>query len=246
MFKIKLHPLFYLSTFLLVVTGHFHDLFIFLSIILFHELGHILAGKIFKWKIKEVRILPFGAITIFDEGINKPLIQILIISIMGPIFQIIFYFLLRNYISIDRLHYSLLFFNLLPIVPLDGSKIFNVLFNLFLPFKISHYLTTFLSFLLVVLGGIFLIFYKFNFLLILVFLLLGIKAFDELKNHLLIFEKFLFERYFTKRKYKRYKYINGIDERKIYQDFYTIFNYDNKSFTEREILKEMFDFKEKL
>ena len=74
-FKFRIHPLFYITIFIYVFTGHFRDFFLFFSIILFHEFGHVIGGILFKWRIKEILILPFGALTIFNEGLNKPLFQ---------------------------------------------------------------------------------------------------------------------------------------------------------------------------
>ena len=81
-YKIKFHPLFYITATLMLFTGYFKDFSLFLIIVIFHELGHVLAGLIFKWKIKSINVLPFGAITIFDEGLTKSLLEEFVISIM--------------------------------------------------------------------------------------------------------------------------------------------------------------------
>ena len=41
---------------------------------------------------------------------------------------------------------TILLFNLLPIIPLDGSKVLNILLNTIIPFKKSHILTIYISF----------------------------------------------------------------------------------------------------
>ena len=244
-FKIRLHPLFYLFLIIFVITAHFHDFFLFISIILFHEIGHIIGGLIFKWKIKELLILPFGAITIFDEGLNKPLKQEFIIAILGPIFQIIYYLIFKNIFDITQLHYSLLIFNLLPISPLDGSKILNVIFNKIMPFKKSYSLTLIVSFIL--LSLLFLLnCHQFNFLIILIIFFLGVKLFQEIINFKYIFERFLYERYYFNIKNSKIKKIKGINLAKIYKDYRHLFYMQGKCYTEREILRKRFDFKGKL
>lgn len=244
--KIRFHPLFYLVVIISFLTGHFHDFFTFLSIILFHEFGHILGGIIFKWNIKEVLILPFGALTIFKEGLNKPLREEFFIAVLGPIFQIIFYLLLKNRWDIAVIHYSLLFFNLLPITPLDGSKILNVLFNKLFPFKRSNWLTNMTSSIVVVFLIIFSFIYRFNLLILLVFFFLVVKIYNEIQNEDLVFQKFLYERYYFPRKHKKLRKIYRIDVSKIYKDCRHLFYDDKKSYTEREILRKRFDFKGKL
>ena len=244
-FKFRLHPLFYVVVIIFVLTGHFHDFFLFLSIILFHEMGHIIGGILFKWKIKELLILPFGALTIFDEGLNKPLKQEFIIAVSGPIFQIIYYLLFKNKFEITSLHYSLLIFNLLPISPLDGSKIMNVFFNKIFSFKRSYFLTLIISVFLLILLILFSCYY-FNFLVILIMFFLGVKVYQEIINFKYIFDKFLYERYCNNINYLRLKRINEVNLAKIYKDYRHLFYDKEKCYTEREILRKRFDFKGKL
>lgn len=244
-YKIKLHPLFYVVVIIFFLTGHFHDFFLFLSIIIFHELGHIIGGLLFKWKIKELLILPFGALTIFDEGLNKPLKQELIITILGPLFQIIYYLMFSNKIDIMYFHYSLLIFNLLPITPLDGSKIINVFFNKIFPFKKSYFLTLIVSSLLLML--LFLInCWQFNFLIILIIFFLVVKVYQEAMNLKYIFERFLYERYCYNINCQKLKKINKLNLIKMYKDYRHLFYDKGKYYTEREILRKRFDFKSKL
>jgi len=87
--KIKIHPLFYIVAFITIITGFFKEFSYIMLIILVHELGHILTSIYFKWKIDRIMILPFGGITIFNEKINKPLKEELLIALSGPIIQLI-------------------------------------------------------------------------------------------------------------------------------------------------------------
>ena len=90
----KIHPLYYLVAILSIITGLFKD-FIYITLLIFiHEIGHTIGALIYKWKIKKIIILPFGGITIFNELINKSLKEEFVILILGPIFQILFYFIL--------------------------------------------------------------------------------------------------------------------------------------------------------
>ena len=92
----KIHILFYITGLICFITGFFKNFIIFTSIILIHELGHITSALIFKWNIEKVIILPFGGITIFNERIDKSLLEEFIIAIMGPIFQIIFMIIFKE------------------------------------------------------------------------------------------------------------------------------------------------------
>ena len=69
----KIHPFFYIFALICILTGYFKNFIIIMFIILFHEMGHILAGLYFKWKIEKIIILPFGGLTLFNEKINRPI-----------------------------------------------------------------------------------------------------------------------------------------------------------------------------
>ena len=233
--KINIHPLFYVTAFITIITGFFKDFSYIMMIILIHELGHILSSIYFKWNIEKVMILPFGGITIFDEKINRPLKEELIIALSGPLIQFIVFSNINNPLILEY-HYFLLFFNLLPIVPLDGSKIFNICLNYFLPFKLSHIITIVVSFLLLSL-----IFVKFNLIILLVFIFLIFKIIDEYFNHKNIFNKFLMERYLYKFNFKRRKIVRNTNS--MFRDNKHLFYIDNKYQTEDEILQKRFDIK---
>ena len=56
----KVHILFYIVALFCILIGFFKEFIIFSSIIIIHELGHIIGALIFKWKIEKVVLLPFG------------------------------------------------------------------------------------------------------------------------------------------------------------------------------------------
>ena len=136
-------------------------------------------------------ILPFGALTIFDTPINKPFKEEFIVSIMGFVFQFILYFFLRqfNINNLYILNYSIFLFNLLPINPLDGSKILNSILNLIFPFKTSYLISIVISIIFIVS----LLMFK-NLILYLTIVFLLIRIIKEIKNKKYMFLKFLLER----------------------------------------------------
>ena len=85
----KFHFFFYIVSFILLLSGHFKPYIMIMGITLFHELGHIIMGKIFKWEILKIVILPFGCITYFKIDLNVKLKEEFLVTIMGPIFQMI-------------------------------------------------------------------------------------------------------------------------------------------------------------
>ena len=232
----KIHPLFYLTAFICVITANFKNFIIFSSIIIVHELGHIIGAIIFKWKIDRVILLPFGGITIFQENIDKSLKEEFIIAILGPLLQLVFYFLYSDNPTFNQYNLTILLFNLLPIYPLDGSKIVNILFNEFISFKRSHILTIITSFITL---SVVILSIKYNLLLYLILLFIVLEIIKEINKHNYYFNRFLLERYLYNNEYSKSKIIDNI--KKMKKQTKHIFKINNKYFTEREIIRNLFD-----
>lgn len=246
-FKVKIHILFYIFALVSVLTGMFREFVIFTSIIIIHEFGHILGALCFKIYPKQINILPFGGLTIFNMKINTSINKELVIALSGPVFQIIIFYLLKNKIInpvFSLYNYFLLIFNLMPIYPLDGSKILNCIFNKITNLKKSFYITIYLSLIFVSIFLLIIFFKHLSFGWILILLFLVIKVIDELKNFNLIFNKFLWERYNYKFHFKREKLIKSVNQMK--KDYQHIFKQNNLLLNEEEILRKRFDFNRKL
>lgn len=234
--RVQVHPLFYLVTLIMILTGLFKPFILFIFIIITHEIGHILASLIFKWQIEKIILLPFGGLIIFNEDINRPLIQELIITLMGPIFQVI---TLLIFPKLQPISIPLLFFNLIPIYPLDGFKLLNILINKIMPFKLSYGISLYLSFIITPL----LILTNHNLIFILSLILIFIKTYLAYKERGSYFNRFLLERHLKHFSFKKNRIINGIKVDKMYRDYHHVFIYRNEYYLEEEILQKWFDFK---
>lgn len=239
-FNIKIHILFYITMFVFLFTGNIISFLLFTLLIIFHEFGHILGGMIFKWKILKIIILPFGGLTVFEQKINTSLFEQFIVTLLGPVFQIFFYFILSNYfIEFNELkiyNYFLLFFNLLPIFPLDGSKFVYIIFCLLFPFKCAHVLFLIVSFVFIIL---LIIFSKFNLLLYIVLAFLIFNIIREFNKHPYIFNKFLLERYNDECNNKKVKTIKKVNN--MYLCYRHVFFLNGFYYTEKSFLRKKFD-----
>ena len=112
---LKVNGFFYILFFISILTGQFKMYINITLITLFHELGHIFMGLIFHYKIERIVIVPFGALTVFNKRINEYFIKDLIITIAGPLNQI----LLIPFLDDNKLNILLLFFFFFSIIPLD-------------------------------------------------------------------------------------------------------------------------------
>lgn len=230
---------------ILFLCGYLKIGLIIFLIVIIHELGHVFFALLFHYKILNITIYPFGGITKINKDLNTPIYKELLIASGGVIFQLIL-FLIINYLPLSiyfksnfiKYNFSILFFNLLPIIPLDGSVILNSFLNMIFSYKKSYYIYFFISVI-----GIFL--YLFtniwfslnNYLIISLFIIKTIYAW---KNYKFLLNRFLLERYINK---YEYKFINtkegNLDILKI--DTYQYFKENGKIVSEMTKLKERFD-----
>ena len=249
--KIEFHYTFILISIGFVLTGYMHNLLVFTSIIIIHELGHYIVAKINKLNVEKIVIYPYGGLVKMNNLINTNINKELLVAISGIIFQIIYYLIItylyqqgiiREYIFnlFTMYHKNILFFNILPIHPLDGSKILNLLLSKIIPFNIANKINIIVSIItLIVL--VFINYYSFNYTLILTIgIILDnlIKYYKQLKY---IFNKFLLERYIYNLTYTKRKKITKIDN--MYKDKYHILKENNKYITEKQALSHKFQRK---
>ena len=137
--------------FVCFLTGHFRNLLYFTVLILVHECGHFLTGKLLGFKIHRIEIYPYGGCSKLEYDINVPLWKEFLVLIMGPLLQIFFVSIIYySKLNIEdyfySYHYMILIFNLLPIFPLDGGKMLNLILSFFISYYQSLKKTLYLSF----------------------------------------------------------------------------------------------------
>lgn len=124
---IKIHPLFFLFVFLMVIEGYIMQFSIYILALLWHEIGHLLVIFSLRVKVKYCIIFPLGG----EIALNHPYAishwHKLLIASGGVIFSF-FGFLLSGFIDgahgqlLKQANILLLAVNLLPIWPLDGGR----------------------------------------------------------------------------------------------------------------------------
>lgn len=245
---IHLHSSFLFFALIAILIGSFFPFLIITTLIIVHELGHYLTAKILKVPVEKIHIYPFGGHSKLNNNLNDPISKELLILIMGPITQILFFvFLIRgNYLSNDHelirvYHYYLLIFNLLPIYPLDGGKLINLLTSIIYPFKKSLFYTIYLSYLITILLFSYLIVQAFTLNILLLFILVIIKIVEEDKKKNYIIKRFLLERYTKKFNFKKIKEVKHIDE--FMRNKRHIILNNGHYYTEREVLRTKFEKK---
>lgn len=224
-----------------MLTASFIPFFIISFLIIIHELGHFLTAKFLKVEVDKIIIYPLGGISKFNMPINIAMKKEFLILVAGPIFQVLAYIILLKILPdyqkmITIYHYGILMFNLLPIYPLDGGKLINLLLSLKIPLKMSLYLTMYVSYLFTLL--LFIINMKnmnLNIIIMIVFLIYKIEK-EHQQIHI-IYKKFLLERYLH-----NYQFKNSIlikNQEQFHRDKRHLIQIGNHYYLEREFLDKM-------
>ena len=79
--------------FLAFISGLFKEVLTFFLIIVIHEMGHLSSSFIYKWNIKRISFGIEGGFITYEENIDKPFKEELIIAISGILMQTVFYFI---------------------------------------------------------------------------------------------------------------------------------------------------------
>lgn len=232
----KIHPLTYITALIFILVGYFKFYLSFMLILFIHELGHVTLSLIFKWHIKSIILFPLGILLKFEDSLNKPLIEEFIISISGIIFQLIFISFIHNYYLVISSN-IILIFNILPIYPLDGAKVINIILNKITNFKTSYFLTLQISFITIIILISLSIINK-SLMFLISFIPLLINLIELITNRNNVFIKFLLERYLYSIKFKKYKYINNIKYMK--RDYKHYIITENNVESENVFLEKLF------
>jgi len=252
--KIFISPFFLLIVFLSLISGLFKDVITLFMVIIIHEVGHVITSIMYKWKIKKIDITICGGFITYDEEIDKPFSEEVLIAISGFIFQGLLYLLtsvlhtynlidLKTLNLIDKYNLSVFLFNVLPIYPLDGSKILSVFLNMIFPYKKSVKLTNIISIITIIFIVFFFIIFDFNleysYIMILGFIIS--KIIKVIKDIPYLFNRLLFERYKKPIQTNKYTYVKTGDINKFRRRRKHYFKVNNHYYDERYILSKKFD-----
>lgn len=249
--KISFHYTYLIVALGFILAGYFSNLLVFTSIIIIHELGHYLVAKYYHLDVIKITIYPNGGLIKMNNPINTKISIELQVALAGILFQSVYYFLIiflyqnniiREYIFNEFTNYNrnIFFFNLLPIHPLDGSKILSLLLFKYLPYKLTLKLNIIIS--LITISILLIVnYYKFNYTSILIFTVILsniVKYHREIEYY---FNHFLLERYLYNIRYNKNKVISRISN--MCKEKYHIIKDNNRYMTENQFLRTKFSRK---
>ncbi|MBS4173694.1 M50 family metallopeptidase [Bacillus sp. FJAT-49736] len=209
--KIHIHPLFWIVMGVAVITARFYEMLTLLFILFVHEMGHGIMAHFFSWRIKKISILPFGGVAEMDEHGNRPLKEEFLVILAGPLQHVwlgALAFLLWSLDAISshlfhmfmEFNVMILLFNLLPIWPLDGGKLLQLLFSRHIPYLQAFRLSILSSFIFLVLFHLISLFLSpFNLNIWVVVIYLYVSLWLEWKQIRYVFIRFLLERYYGRK-----------------------------------------------
>lgn len=231
MSKIRVDISTYVIVLLSFLAGYFEYTFLTIIIIIVHEMGHFLTGYFLKLKVKEISLFMFGGVTIFDEDLNLNIFKELLVVVMGPVVQMLFYMIVyylytKGFVSVNTMkkvstiNLILLEFNLLPILPLDGAKILNNILDLMLSYDLAHKVSLAVSFLALPLVFLF----DNKLIIILVVISLLVRLFEEINWHKFRINKLLLERKLKGIKFKKIREFESLTKVKRNVTYYRFIN----------------------
>lgn len=196
-----------------------------------------------KVPVKRIEIYPFGGCSKLNGDVNTPIWKEFLILIMGPISQILLFYLI-TYWKIDvkdyysYYHFLILLFNLLPIYPLDGGKLLLLLFSYFISYYRSLKLCFSISYCVYIIIIFIFLHHAPNLFLFLAFLLLGVQLLREIKNGFYLFYRFLMERYCHSYHFRKKKMVFAFSDMK--KDYLHQFCLQEGMISEKEMIERYY------
>jgi len=137
--SIRIHPTFLVVLVVYGVLGLAAQALLVFSLVLGHELAHLLTAKAYGFKVVGLELFPFGGAAYCDDLFEGRKLEESIMALAGPMFNVVLLFiaeafrwngvwsgeLVDNFV---RLNFWLAAFNLIPVLPLDGGRVVRALF----------------------------------------------------------------------------------------------------------------------
>ena len=231
---------FYLVTLLAIILGYLDQYMMLAITILIHESGHLVMAYFYRWKLEELKFFGLGGVLTFHEELNKSNKEDIIISSGGLLFNFIFLLILllfkelpMSLVYVKKYQYLIfaqifiISFNLLPLPPLDGGRIFSAVLCFFFPYKKVLKITALFYGFILIIFTIILITFFYNFrqyFLILSFLIYTTLKYNWQGDYL--FQRFLVQKKLdrnTSLPVKTVKINKGTWEDNIYRGYINLF-----------------------
>ncbi len=129
--RIKVHKSFLFFIVMAIALGILEQFFILIFLVTLHEMTHVLVARLYGIKTEQIILTPLGEIAFLESMEDLSLFKRAVIVLSGPFTNIVIAYvsMLLGYHRIAVINYMLALFNLLPVNPLDGSRLVQILLS---------------------------------------------------------------------------------------------------------------------
>ncbi len=138
--SLRVHPAFLVVLGIYAVLGLGAQAILVFTLVMGHELVHLLAAKAYGFKVTGLEIFPLGGVAYCDGLFEGRKVEESLMALAGPLFNVVLLFLAEGLrwqgfwngsFSEDFVRYNfwLAAFNLIPVLPLDGGRVVRALFS---------------------------------------------------------------------------------------------------------------------
>lgn len=133
---VLVNPYFLLFLGIYALAGIFLQGLLAFTTVMLHEIAHIIAARYYGMKVTEVELLPFGGVARIDGFLEMNPEQEIKVALAGPLSNALLIALTGGLywlglwsegiaMNVIKVNFMLLIFNLLPILPLDGGRVYR-------------------------------------------------------------------------------------------------------------------------
>lgn len=137
--SIRIHPTFLVVLLLYGVLGLAAQALLVFTLVVGHELAHLLTARAYGFKVIGLELFPFGGAAYSDDLFEGRKLEESIMALAGPAFNVVLLFSAQalrwngwwtGELADDFVRYNLWLaaFNLIPVLPLDGGRVVRALF----------------------------------------------------------------------------------------------------------------------
>lgn len=138
--SIKVHPTFLLVLLAYGALGLITQALLIFTLVIGHELAHLLTAKAYGFRVIGLEIFPFGGAAYCDDLFEGRKMEESIMALAGPVFNLVLLFAAQalrwqgywtgsSGEDFVRINFWLAAFNLVPVLPLDGGRIARALLS---------------------------------------------------------------------------------------------------------------------
>lgn len=137
--RIRIHPTFIGLLVLCAFVGLFLKALVIFSLVILHEVAHILAARGYGVKVTSIELYPYGGTAVMEDTFQGKRREEAAIAFAGPAFNLVLFFFMQTLrwegivtgewaLEFVQINFWLAAFNLLPVLPLDGGRICRAFF----------------------------------------------------------------------------------------------------------------------